>query len=90
MNYILLFIIIILLLLVVNFKEPFTPELDKTVWYGYDIRDDDFFKNVKTFENDVNEYGIEKCLKTCDGGCVEYGVSGVAYCFPNERMYKKN
>ena len=31
------------------------------------------------------EIGLEKCLKQCkNGNCVEYGVTGDAYCFPND------
>jgi phage pi2 protein 07 len=78
-------IIIILVYLISDINETFIPERDKTIWYGYDVRDDDIFREIKTYENTVNEYGIERCLKECEGGCVEYGVSGVAYCFPKEK-----
>lgn len=69
--------------------EPFdVPEI------GYAKRphmlEDPLFRDVKTFNNDENPYGpgqrngLEKCLDECPGRCVEFGVTGLAFCFPKE------
>lgn len=31
--------------------------------------------------NDITSTGIEKCKKECQGNCVEFGQSSIAYCF---------
>lgn len=52
-----------------------------------DILTDTMFKDTKVFNNDDNLYedgnftGLEKCFDKCDGTCVEFGVTGIAYCF---------
>lgn len=45
----------------------------------------------KKYENDPSialnysgKTGIEKCIEECDGNCVEYGVSGLAFCYDNK------
>lgn len=55
---------------------------------GYDLLDDSLFNQVITYENDDDPYscgsklGIEKCLENCPGKCIEFGVTGIGYCFP--------
>lgn len=55
-----------------------------------DFMDDPVFTDVKTYLNDIDNnnqiqnLGINKCLSQCDGKCVEFGVSGTAFCFPNK------
>ena len=55
---------------------------------GSDTFDDPLFSDVKFYMGDGTldgEIGLEKCIKNCtNGNCVEYGVTGDAYCFPNE------
>ncbi len=49
--------------------------------------DDDLFKSVVTYENDTfpeGKIGLEKCIQNCNGECLEFGVTGIAHCFPNE------
>ena len=59
---------------------------------GYDLLDDSLFRHVITYENDDNPYevggklGIHKCIENCPGRCVEFGVTGVGYCFPSDKM----
>ena len=36
-------------------------------------------------EEDGLNSGILKCLKECDGNCLEYGITGVAWCYPKEK-----
>jgi hypothetical protein len=55
---------------------------------GSDTFDDPLFSDVVFYMGDgtlEGEIGLEKCLKQCkNGNCVEYGVTGDAYCFPND------
>jgi len=54
----------------------------------YNLLDDSLFTQVVTYENDDypygngNKLGIEKCIENCPGKCVEFGVTGIGYCFP--------
>lgn len=56
--------------------------------FKMDILDDPLFKDVIVYNNDQNPYeeggkiGLAKCLEGCDGKCVEFGVSGITFCFP--------
>ena len=50
---------------------------------------DKIFDNVTYYDNDYDydtgdliKTGWEKCTTGCSGNCVEYFVSGRAYCFP--------
>jgi hypothetical protein len=50
--------------------------------------DDKLFDDVISYENDPNDSlntGVYKCLTDCSGNCVEYGMTGLAYCFPPEK-----
>jgi len=61
---------------------------------GNDLLDDSLFSNIVTYNNDDNPYeqgsklGIEKCLENCPGRCIEFGVTGIGYCFPPDEMGK--
>jgi hypothetical protein len=61
---------------------------------GYDLLDDSLFTNVVTYNNDDDPYecgsklGIEKCLENCPGRCIEFGITGIGYCFPPDEMGK--
>jgi hypothetical protein len=61
---------------------------------GYDLLDDSLFNNVITYNNDDDPYecgsklGIEKCLENCPGRCIEFGITGIGYCFPPDEMGK--
>jgi hypothetical protein len=41
----------------------------------------DIYENAKTFENDEDRQGLDKCLEDCTGNCVEFGLLGKAFCF---------
>jgi hypothetical protein len=45
----------------------------------------DIIKYMSTISdnNEVVESGVEKCLKNCEGNCIEYGFTGVGICFPS-------
>lgn len=45
---------------------------------------DSVFKDVKMYMNErtlEGELGLEKCIKECEGMCVEYGITGNTFCF---------
>jgi len=47
--------------------------------------DDDLFKNAKFYDfKEGEEQGIDKCFRDCNGNCLEYGITGLAWCFSNE------
>ena len=57
------------------------------------ITDDTLFNDTKLIRGDqtlTGELGLEKCIKKCDGMCVEYGVTGDAFCFPKSDSSIKN
>jgi hypothetical protein len=94
MNYLLITIIIIILLIIHDnwslIKEKFTPGN----YQMQDIKDIPFtanpttlFEDVITFPNDTKPFkktGMQKCAEKCNGVCVEYGQSGIGYCFPKQ------
>ncbi len=41
----------------------------------------DVYKNSQIFDNTDDQEGIITCLQKCKGNCVEFGVSGKAFCF---------
>lgn len=49
---------------------------------------DPTFEDVVTYNNDDDPYkegqlnGINKCLNFCEGTCVEFGPTGIAFCYP--------
>jgi hypothetical protein len=53
---------------------------------GIRITNDDLFTDVITYQNDKNPYkaggktGLEKCIESCNGRCIEFGVSGMGIC----------
>lgn len=58
---------------------------------GPQILDDKLFTDVVTYDNDEDgRLGIDKCLEACNGTCLEYGISGIAHCFPRTFGYGKN
>jgi hypothetical protein len=62
---------------------------------GNDLLDDSLFSNVVTYNNDDDPYecgsklGIEKCLENCPGRCIEFGITGIGYCFPPDEIDKR-
>jgi len=54
---------------------------------GSDALDGLLFEDVNMYESEHNvdgELGLEKCIKKCKGMCVEFGMTGDAYCFPQD------
>jgi len=58
---------------------------------GLSLLDDSAFSGVHVFENDDDPYasdgklGLEKCLEHCKGRCMEFGVTGIGWCFPPDQ-----
>jgi len=89
-----LIVIIILVLVIVFFRisENFitadsTDEglVQENIKTGSRTFDDKLFDDVITYKSsltDTKDTGVFKCLEQCKGNCVEYGVTGTAYCFP--------
>lgn len=41
------------------------------------------FDDMIVYDNDADgRLGLDKCIEKCNGYCVEYGLTGSAYCFP--------
>jgi hypothetical protein len=58
---------------------------------GYDLLDDSLFNKVKVYNNDDDLYdncnsqsGLEKCLESCPGKCLEFGPGFSSFCFPKD------
>lgn len=59
----------------------------KGVRQGTDALDGLLFEDVNLYESEHTvdgELGLEKCIKNCKGMCVEFGMTGDAYCFPED------
>lgn len=85
--------VILIILIIYIFIEPkeHFDQTNKGDIKKIDILQDPFFSNIIVYNNDDNPYypnqmtGYEKCLRNCKNGtCVEFGVSGTAFCFPPE------
>jgi hypothetical protein len=93
------YIIIFIIILFIGFKlikniDTFDP-LTKTTDKGpKSIQDDKLYADVIVYENDTEtgtgRLGLDKCLEYCDGTCLEYGVTGVAHCFPRNNNIERN
>ena len=61
---------------------------------AFEIGNDALFSDVIYFKSDPvidGEYGIEKCMKSCKGTCVEYGITTNAHCYPyDDAIVKQN
>lgn len=41
----------------------------------------DIYVNAEAYENKDGRMGLDICLEKCAGNCVEYGLTGKAWCF---------
>jgi hypothetical protein len=54
-----------------------------------ELKDDKLFDDITTYDNDKDDNGLtglDKCIKSCNGMCVEFGVTGVATCYNKMQM----
>ena len=49
--------------------------------------EDKLFTDMITYENDPDggQIGLDKCLAECQGNCLEFGQTGLAWCFPGSK-----
>jgi hypothetical protein len=70
-----------------NSKEKFGGIKLENIASGTKSFDDKLFDDVvmyKSSPTDLSKAGLYDCLEKCKGTCVEYGVTGDAYCFPEK------
>jgi hypothetical protein len=105
-KYILVIILILIIVfLLKNYSEHYTilennnttklsSSLPKqNTRQGSDPLDGELFSDVILYKGDntlEGELGLEKCIKKCKGMCVEYGMTGDSYCYPEEYLEVKN
>ena len=69
-----------------NEKQSQSSILPRTgIRQGSDPLESNLFNDVIMYIGDrtlEGELGLEKCIKKCDGMCVEYGMTCDAFCFP--------
>jgi hypothetical protein len=98
--YIIIIFVFILLLLITNKNEYYTVIPPKTTNQTFsnilpqkgvreksDALDGMLFEDVNLYQSEPvvdGELGLEKCIKNCKGMCVEFGMTGDAYCFPSD------
>jgi hypothetical protein len=53
---------------------------------NYSLLNDPLFMDVIYYENNIQtgRLGLDMCIESCTGNCVEYGQTGNAYCFPKK------
>lgn len=57
----------------------------KTVARQIDLLEDKSFDDIVFYRSEQvwgEETGLQKCLKNCNGTCVEFGVTNDSMCFP--------
>jgi hypothetical protein len=100
MKIILIILLILIFILLINKKENYTYEdknkksktISTGIIQGSDPLQGQLFDDVIMYIGDKTlegELGLEKCIKKCDGMCVEYGMTGDAFCFPKSNDEKK-
>lgn len=68
-----------------NSHNPSKDTMSETI----SILNDPQFGDLIVYNNDINPYatgetnGVKKCIKNCRGTCVEFGITGIAVCFPS-------
>ena len=80
--------------IVQNDKKSSSSILPQTgIRQGSDPLDSGLFDDVIMYIGDRTldgELGLEKCIGKCSGTCVEYGMTGDAFCFPANYEEIKN
>lgn len=100
MKIILIILLILIFILLINKKENYTYDdknkksktISDGIIEGSDPLQGQLFDDVIMYIGDrtlQGELGLEKCIKKCDGMCVEYGMTGDAFCFPKNSDQKK-
>ncbi len=97
-DYIIILFSIISIILIIRksryeFMDTLSEELNtRDVLTVPDILTDPLFSDVIFYRNDktidyptykLGKLGLHKCFESCDGSCVEFGMTGNCLCFPN-------
>ncbi len=84
------FIVLILLYIVYKRIEFFGDKISvKKTPDILDLRQQ--FDDMVVYDNSQDgRLGLDKCIEKCNGYCVEYGLTGSAYCFPHKESQPKN
>lgn len=64
--------------------------VDDQYFYDKLLEDVDYIPNKYVDDyalNDIEIRGIDKCQQTCPGLCVEFGITGHAYCFREDKPH---
>ena len=86
--FIIVLILIVLVILGITNKknaEKFGGIKIENIKSGTVSFDDKLFNDVVMYKSDTKDLqkaGIYDCLEKCKGTCVEYGITGNAFCFP--------
>jgi hypothetical protein len=93
-DYILILILVLIVLLIVIFTNKHSEKFDSqkgielsNIPTGSKTFDDPLFNDVAYYTSDLKDAdnsGVFQCLSKCKGTCVEYGITGDAYCFPKK------
>lgn len=82
MNYFVIILIIIILFGILFYNPKIEYFSDGSL-----EQNDPVFNNAKFYALDLNTTdeitGFSKCIKECNGVCVEYGITGSAWCIPH-------
>jgi len=95
MKIILIILLILIFILIIDKKENYTNDnksINNGIIEGSDPLQGQLFDNVIMYSGDKTlegELGLEKCINKCNGMCVEYGITGDAFCFPKNNDQKK-
>ena len=88
-NYVFIIILFLLIFVLISLakknKEKFGGIKLEYIKSGTVSFDDKLFNDVTMYKSDMKDLqkaGIYECLEKCKGTCVEYGVTGNAFCFP--------
>jgi len=98
--FIILLVVLLIIYLLININEGYqivendkitsSSELPKiNIKEGSEPLEGELFRDVIMYKNDgtlLGELGLEKCIKKCDGMCVEFGQTGEAFCFPKNYL----
>ena len=103
-TYVILIFILVLFIIILlsNHNEYFIDDNNTTdnkssslerikVKQGTDVLEGTAFDDVILIKGEHTidgELGLEKCIKNCPGMCVEYGMTGDAFCFPKVDFVK--
>lgn len=78
-------IIIIILILLWKSCEGFADiSVEKPPAMNFE---DDLFRDLIYYDNSIDRLGLDKCVEDCKGSCLEFGITGNAWCFPKTKSY---